>query len=274
MQIVLRPLSLGEVLDQTFRLYRKKFLLFVGIAAVPQIVVLAIKSSVILMTKSTSLGIAAVIVGAVGAIIGYIALLVANAVSQAAASVAVSEINLGRDVTISQAFGRVRGSFGRMTGIVFGLGMLIGLGFLCLIIPGIYLGLIWALAVPAAILEDLGFAECRDRSKSLTEGARGRMFVIFLLYWVIFLGLIFAFTMPMEAAKNSLLHGGSPLIGVVLSQLAASMATILALPVSMIAFTVAYYDQRVRKEGFDIQFMMESNAQASAAAAGAGTTPS
>src|SRR6266851_6073031 len=31
----LRPLSLGELLDRTFFLYRRHFLLFVGIAAIP-----------------------------------------------------------------------------------------------------------------------------------------------------------------------------------------------------------------------------------------------
>jgi hypothetical protein len=31
----LRPLSLGELLDRTFFLYRRHFLLFAGIAAIP-----------------------------------------------------------------------------------------------------------------------------------------------------------------------------------------------------------------------------------------------
>ncbi|MGH9433322.1 MAG: hypothetical protein ACRD3T_17465 [Terriglobia bacterium] len=37
----LRPLSLGELLDQTFTFYREHFLLFVGIMAAPQAVILA-----------------------------------------------------------------------------------------------------------------------------------------------------------------------------------------------------------------------------------------
>ena len=36
----LRPLSLGELLDRTFFLYRRHFLLFLGIAAVPYLLVL------------------------------------------------------------------------------------------------------------------------------------------------------------------------------------------------------------------------------------------
>src|SRR2546429_8833007 len=39
----LRPLSLGEILDRTFTLYRKHFLLFAGITAIPQLLVLALR---------------------------------------------------------------------------------------------------------------------------------------------------------------------------------------------------------------------------------------
>jgi hypothetical protein len=42
MQAALRPMNLGEILDRTFTLYRKKFLLFCGIAALPAAVMLAI----------------------------------------------------------------------------------------------------------------------------------------------------------------------------------------------------------------------------------------
>lgn len=42
MQAALRPMNLGEILDRTFAIYRKNFLLFVGIAALPAAIMLAI----------------------------------------------------------------------------------------------------------------------------------------------------------------------------------------------------------------------------------------
>ena len=36
----LRPLSLGEILDRTFTLYRGYFWLFIGISAIPRVLVL------------------------------------------------------------------------------------------------------------------------------------------------------------------------------------------------------------------------------------------
>ncbi|MGC2183081.1 MAG: hypothetical protein WA637_07375, partial [Terriglobales bacterium] len=48
----LRPLSLGELLDRSFFLYRKNFMLFVGIIALPHLVLLAFQlAGVVLQTE-------------------------------------------------------------------------------------------------------------------------------------------------------------------------------------------------------------------------------
>ena len=269
MQPQLRPLSLGEVLDRTFQFYRKEFLLFVGIAAIPQIIVLAFQILNLAMRGSSSA--AAVAVAAIGILVVLIVNIVATAVSQAATSAALSDIYLGRPTSIGAAFDKIRGSIGRMTGIVFGLGLLIGIGFICLIIPGIYLALIWSLAIPAAVIEDLDFAECRDRSKTLTEGALGRIFVIYLLVMAVTYGVVLGVGAVVGGLGLAIL--GKAAIGSLafnaLTQITNFIAATLVGPLGMIAFTIAYYDQRVRKEGFDIQFMMQGNQQA-AAAAGSG----
>lgn len=45
----LRPMSLGEVLDRTFTLYREHFLLFAGIMALPYLVVLVLEFGFLLI---------------------------------------------------------------------------------------------------------------------------------------------------------------------------------------------------------------------------------
>ena len=273
MQPLLRPLSLGELLDQTFQFYRRHFLLFIGIAAVPQLFILlfqvAFQSIVRSMRGGGSIALSGIAIF-VTAIVGLIVLMIASAVSQAATATAVSELYLGRETTIGATYGRIRGSLGRMTGIVFGLGLLIGIAFLCLIIPGIYVALIWSLAIPAAVIEDLGFAECRDRSKFLTEGARGRMFMIWVLVLFVTYIVILAIQVPVGAIGALVLgaHPGRSLTFAILSQITGSIASTLVGPLGMIAFTIAYFDQRVRKEAFDIQVMMQAS---QAAAAGSGS---
>lgn len=50
-QLDLRPLSLGEILDRTFSLYRRHFMLFLGITAIPNLLVLAYNLATTMMTK-------------------------------------------------------------------------------------------------------------------------------------------------------------------------------------------------------------------------------
>lgn len=244
--------------------------MFVGIAAIPQAIALVLRILFAALGRSESTGVA--LAALVGAVVVAIVSLVATATSQAATSVAVSEMYLGRSSSIGQAYARIQGRMGSMAGILLGLGILEAIGFICLIIPGIYLMLIWALAIPAAVIEDLGFAECRDRSKLLTEGAKGRMFVIYLLVLVVTYGVLIGVGVVIGLAGVAVVgtHFAHTFSYLVATECATFLGMTLVSPVGMIAFTIAYYDQRVRKEGFDIQFMMQSNQQA-AAAAGSGT---
>jgi hypothetical protein len=84
----LRPLSLGEILDRAFTLYRRNFLLFTGIIAIPQLMVLAFNLAQTFMkgaraanvagSVSTSLGVTLMILGLVGVIVYFVAYLFAH----------------------------------------------------------------------------------------------------------------------------------------------------------------------------------------------------
>jgi len=51
----LRPMTLGELLDRTFLLYREHFMLFVGLIALPHLALLAVQlTGVVLGRQSTS----------------------------------------------------------------------------------------------------------------------------------------------------------------------------------------------------------------------------
>jgi hypothetical protein len=59
------------------------------------------------------------------------------------------------------------------------------------------------------------------------------------------------------------------MLAIILNQLTSALARALAMPIGLIGYTLAYYDARVKKEAFDLQYMMELDA---AAAGGATTT--
>src|SRR3974390_553107 len=50
----LRPLPLGEILDRTFTLYRRHFLLFVGISAIPHLLILGLNLAQTLLLRAAT----------------------------------------------------------------------------------------------------------------------------------------------------------------------------------------------------------------------------
>jgi uncharacterized membrane protein len=73
---------------------------------------------------------------------------------------------------------------------LLGLGSALGIaiGFLLLIVPGIILYVMWSVAAPALVEEQLGPTEAFGRSNYLTSGARWKIFalmlVLLVLYWM------------------------------------------------------------------------------------------
>jgi hypothetical protein len=274
----LRPLSIGELLDRTFSLYRRNFLLFVGISAIPQLLVLALQLvQVILMPSKvgvarptaeefqvaspvfTIVGVAgAIVLGLVGIIVYFIAYLF----SQGGSVFAVSELYLGRATTIGQSLSRVRGELGSLFGVIFLNGLVTGLCFLLLIIPGIYMACRLCVCIPAALLENLGPRESLERSFGLTKDNAGRAFLILLLYVVILYAALLLFDIPMAIGVASAARDPGMLrVWTALMQVGNFIATVLVTPVFTIATSIFYFDLRVRKEAFDLQLMMNPLAQ-------------
>ncbi len=269
----LRPLSIGELLDRTFSLYRRNFLLFIGISAIPQLLVLALQlAQIILMPAKVAVArpaasqlLAAVpgfstagVLGIiVAALVGLIVYFVAYLFSQGATVYAVSELYLGRATTIGQSLSRVRGELGSLFGVVFLNGLVTGLCFLLLIIPGIYMACRLCVCIPAALLENLGPRESLERSFGLTKENAGRAFLILLLYVVILYAALFLFGIPFGIAMQSAAHDPAMLrVWTALMQVGNFVATVLVTPVFTIASSIFYFDLRVRKEAFDLQLMM------------------
>ena len=85
-----------------------------------------------------------------------------------------------------------------LLGLTIVVGILVSIGLVFFIIPGIILGLVWFVAVPVLIIEDKGVFDSMSRSGELTKGNRWRIFglglVVYIGVFVVFLiaGLIAA----------------------------------------------------------------------------------
>jgi hypothetical protein len=271
----LRPLSTGEILDRTFTLYRRNFLLFLGISAIPHVLVLVLNLVRVSLTAS-SLPKATLHAGHVtaapaampsltgimaGAMIGMLVLvvsMVAYLLSQGGTVFAVSEIYLGRSITIAESFRRVSGELLSLFGVVMLNGLATLAGFICLIIPGVYILCRLIVCVPAALMENIGARDSLERSFELTRDNAGRAFVILLLYFAVAFAAAGLFAWPfliimvVVAQKNP----SQMIIWLQLMQVGSFVANVLVTPILTIASAILYYDLRVRKEAFDIQLMM------------------
>jgi hypothetical protein len=271
--IELRPLSIGELLDRTFSLYRRNFLLFIGISAIPQLLILALQlAQVVFMPAKTAVARPAVsdfqaatpgfstagVVGfLVAFVVGIVVYFIAYLFSQGGTVFAVSELYLGRATTIGQSLSRVRGELGSLFGVIFLNGLVTGLCFLLLIIPGIYMACRLCVCIPAALLENLGPRESLERSFGLTKDNAGRAFLILLTYVVILYAALFLFDIPLAFGVQSAAHDPAMLrVWTALMQVGNFVATVLVTPIFTIAASIFYFDLRVRKEAFDLQLMM------------------
>jgi len=260
----LRPLSLGEILDRTFSLYRRNFLLFVGITALPQLLVLALNLTQTLWVMAPTRRAVSPTLGAValvGMLVGLLVYLVAYLFAQGGTVYAVSDLYLGRSTSIGASLRRMRGQAASLLGVIMLNGLATFVGLILLIIPGIYLACRLITCVPSALLENLGPRASLERSYELTKDSAGRSFVIYLLYFVLLYGAVlllsapFVFGIAMSAKDPAMLR-----VWMSLNQVGSFLATILVTPIFTIATAVFYYDLRVRKEAFDLQMMMNPGA--------------
>ncbi|HYM78487.1 MAG TPA: hypothetical protein VE377_21115 [Candidatus Dormibacteraeota bacterium] len=260
MTTALRPLSTGELLDRTFSLYRSHFVLFVGIFALPYLVVVAFQL-VGLVLQSPAPQLSNILMSAVWSMGAALLTLVVSAVSQAATVVAVSNLHLDRPASVTDSFSSVKGEVLGVMGLSFVVSMAAVFGLVLLIVPGVILLIMWSLAVPVKVLEHKGVFDSMSRSMELTNGSWGRIFVIGLLILVLTFAVSWLLQWPILIAAGFRITGGVQRLSVgwqvaLLASTLISRSLVGAL--ATIAFSLVYYDQRVRKEAFDLQLMMST----------------
>jgi len=149
--------------------------------------------------------------------------------------------------------------------LIFGL-ITIAFGIVIwpILIYAVFMALRYALALPASVVENLKLLPAIRRSIALSKGSRGRIFMLWMLVVVVEI-MALALTQTFFVVYAVRHHSQLP-VGLRIGQQIVSFFTNSFVgPILAIGTTLFYYDQRVRKEGFDIEWMM--------AAAGLAGTP-
>jgi hypothetical protein len=197
---VTQELGIGEVVSKTFDLYRrnfaKYFVLYVVVYAIIGVVsALATRAFVLptLPANPTSQQVLNWVPGFFSTLfllVGSIALVSLVFVPIAAGGtikMASEEIE-GRPVELGSSVSFAASKLIWMWALGLIVGIIVGLGFIALVIPGIILAIMFSLALPALLLENVGVVGSLGRSRALVSHRWLKTFALFLV-WVVIIAI-------------------------------------------------------------------------------------
>lgn len=261
----LRPRSVWELLDGAVRILREHYASFVVLGIItsgPMWIILVAAgwaSFYGAMSNATPDQLAAMRFPSTGPWLAVALLLAALwwFVTDAAVVALASDAYLGREVVPARALGRVLSRAPTIIAARILKGLLLLLAYICIFIPVFYAAARYFAVVPAAVLEEGTATASLHRSRDLSKDFK----------WRILGGLILAFVIYLIVASTlRAVTGLFPAPPVVLGVL-DGVAAVLVYPLVGIMVTLLYYDQRIRKEAFDLEVL-------AAQIGGAAPTPS
>jgi hypothetical protein len=262
----LRPRGVGETLDAAVALYRSRFGALVRITA---LVVIPVQMLNVLVTLSTSpsgstvgpSGVSAVYdsrasvwTPLAGNLTGTIITTLSTAFATAAVVRLVADTYLGTTVSQSDSARFAWHRIGAVLWLAIVSGVVVALATLMCFIPGIWLQVAWAVAMPALLLENKSVGAALSRSFQLTKNSWWRCAGI---YWTgqllsLFVTLVLAGVVAF--AIRSYAHGTAALA--IEQGISRSIAASITTPFLAAAIIVMYFDLRIRSEGFDVQMAL------------------
>ena len=254
----LRPLSIGEILDAGFRLFRNRFGTLVMCVLVPIVPLTILGTIIVGSSDPNAFDVNApnsdTTSAAVGRLVDQLLSSIAAALAVAACFKAISAAYLGERAGASES---LRYALGRFLPLIVAYIVLVVIllpAFLLLLVPGIYLSVKLSMAFPAVVCERAGPFQSIGRSWNLTRDNWWRVFGTLLVVLII----LFVISLALGLVLGALLLSSDSL-----SEPAfAILTTVIGLLIGAITYplwaavvTVIYYDLRVRNEGFDLQLL-------------------
>lgn len=155
----------------------------------------------------------------------------------------VAQKYLGHAITPGAALARGWRRFGPVVWTTLLVGATIGIGFLLLIIPGIYFSFWYLLSQQVTVVENISGWQAMKRSRALMKGSMNTAFLVLLVLGI--LGFV--------------VGGGAGLLGnpYLITGTTVVLQSILTL-VSLTALVVLYFSCRCKEENFDLEHLAAS----------------
>jgi hypothetical protein len=252
------PRSIGGVLDDAIRLYRKTLmpcfpLLLIGvvITTAPAVWLTIVMQplaaagdpdAVFAVLKSPTVWLV------------YLAIILAFTVIYGALIQQIDAMAHGQRLSVGEAFAQGLMRLPTLFGVTILLGLMIVVGLFLLIIPGIWLWGVFQLAFVAAVVERTGIFESFGVSRRLISGNWWRanviIFVAFVILFVVMMviGMIAGVVMVTTGGAEATLSTGAQVI----QQIISGVLNLFWLSFYPCVLLSVYYDLKLRKEGADL----------------------
>jgi len=282
MRARLRPMGIGDILDETFRLYRANFLLFLATVAVVeiplQIIVLALTLSLVGSIQSLSTLSSVTTSGepltssqrdtlihsvaASSGLAGLVSLIsiIALALVSTALALVISRRYLDRAVTVGEAYRASLNRIGSFLLATIWIGIRVLLMAITIIgIPfAIYFGVAWTLFPQAIILDGVDGGAASRRSRELISGFWWKTFGLLIVTQLLITIVSSIPTAIVTAAIGNTV--GALYTRTVVSGIIGLIVGLLLRPIQATATTLLFYDLKIRKEAFDLEAMTQQAA--------------
>ena len=259
----LRQMTLSEVLNGAFSICREHFgelVRIVAVVLVPAqlvtlVALLAAPDGTVDLLLGTSdpddtIDGASVVAVLVSTTLSAFASLLATAAAFRFVSDSYLGIETGWRESLSYALRRLHSILWIL--LLAGLG--IAAGFLLLILPGFFIAVAWALAIPVLLSEDARGSKALGRSYRLVRGNWWKTFGTLILAGII-VGLVqSALSAVVTLAVDD---SDSKVLEAVLATLLYLVLYLVSIPFTTTVLTLIYFDLRVRKDGVDIAMEAE-----------------
>jgi hypothetical protein len=286
---VLKPRGIGELFDQAIRLYRNNFLKFIGIIAIAQIPIQILNLAINLLTfRRTIANLSAAqlpddqnpffwmmnqLGPGLGAslVIGIISFILVQGFAMAALTRAITDSFLGEEIGIEKSYRKISGSWKTLLVALILLLLLDLVLLLWTLVPcvGWFTGIgalffvntvIWVLIAPIVVIERRSGRESIRRAWDLARKRfwwlLGYMLLLSVFSYLIIQGPV---TLINAIFQSQMSRGLEPsslyTYQVIIQSLVALVLSLLYQPLQSACAIMAYFDLRVRLEGFDLAMM-------------------
>jgi len=253
--VALRPLGLADILDGSFRVIRRNPGATLGPSAVLAVIRVAVTAGLQLGAYRTLNSVQLELLGTlvVGAALGT--------VLTGLLTLVVTQDVLGVRISTREVLTRLRGRAWALLGLALVITVLESLALLPLLVLGVWLWGLWAVAVPVLMVERSTVRGALSRSRRLVSGLWWRVWGIRALGFLLASLLGALVTVPFILLASLLtgsgftatgVNSGVPVAYVLIISVGSVLSSTLTSPIRAGIDALLYLDLRMRREGLDI----------------------